>query len=218
MISWGLKDGAVRIWPRRLGPAFPGPKVLICCKENSYHIKIILSATEKRPLIKGSTRNERKIILINLIGSYINTVIMSTKSGIEKSTGFIIYRTALAMRAALQRTLKERGFDITPEQYGILMLLREAQGLSQKEIGDVLFKDKPNISRMLDALERKNIILRQSTDRRRYAIFLTAEGQRLAEEILPLKLQLQEKAMNGLLTREKETLENLLDKIYRNIS
>jgi len=143
---------------------------------------------------------------------------MTERYRIEKSTGFIIYRTALAMRGALQRVLKEHGFDITPEQYGILMLLREEEGLSQKEIGDVLFKDKPNISRMLDALERKRLILRQSIDRRSFAIFLTEEGKRLAETILPIKLQLEEKALKGLLAREIETLESIINKIYRNIS
>jgi DNA-binding MarR family transcriptional regulator len=143
---------------------------------------------------------------------------MTKRYSIEKSTGFIIYRTALAMKGALQRTLKEHGFDITPEQYGILMLLREKAGLSQKEIGDVLFKDKPNISRMLDALERKRLILRQATDRRSFAIFLTEEGKKQAEEILPIKLQLQEKALKGLLAREIEVLESLINKIYGNVA
>jgi DNA-binding MarR family transcriptional regulator len=143
---------------------------------------------------------------------------MLKRYSIEKSTGFIIYRTALAMRGALQRVLKEQGFDITPEQYGILMLLREEEGMSQKEIGDVLFKDKPNISRMLDALERKRLILRQSTDRRSFAIFLTEEGKRLAAEIQPAKRQLEEKALKGLLAREIEALESVINKIYGNIA
>ena len=143
---------------------------------------------------------------------------MSKSYAIEKSTGFIIYRTALAMRSALQRALKEQGFDITPEQYGILGLLREREGLSQREIGNILFKDKPNISRMLDTLERKRLILRLPTDRRKYAIFLTDEGKKLAEEILPLRQKLTEKSLNGLLAREIETLESLLNKIYGNIS
>ena len=143
---------------------------------------------------------------------------MSKRYSIEKSTGFIIYRTALAMRGALQRTLKEQGFDITPEQYGSLVLLREEEGLSQKEIGDVLFKDKPNISRMLDVLERKRLILRQSSDRRSFAIFLTEEGKKLAEAILPIKLQLEKKATNGLLARELEALESIINKIYGNIA
>jgi DNA-binding MarR family transcriptional regulator len=143
---------------------------------------------------------------------------MDKKYSIEKSPGFIIYRTALAMRSALQRALKQAEFDITPEQYGILVLLREEQGLSQKEIGDVLFKDKPNISRMLDALERKRLILRRSSDRRSFAIFLTEEGQMLADAIVPLQKQLEEKALSGLLARELEALESTITKIYRNIA
>jgi DNA-binding MarR family transcriptional regulator len=99
-----------------------------------------------------------------------------------------------------------------------LGLLREREGLSQREIGNILFKDKPNISRMLDTLERKRLILRLPTDRRKYAIFLTDEGKKLAEEILPLRQKLTEKSLNGLLAREIETLESLLNKIYGNIS
>jgi DNA-binding MarR family transcriptional regulator len=137
---------------------------------------------------------------------------------VEKSIGFVIYRTALAMKAVLQRTLKERGFDITPEQFGILHVLREEEGLSQKEIGNILFKDKPNVSRMLDALERKRLIYRQPIDRRSYAIFLTEEGKKLIEEILPIGLQLIEKSINGLLAREIESLESMLNKIYGNVS
>jgi DNA-binding MarR family transcriptional regulator len=137
---------------------------------------------------------------------------------VEKSIGFIIYRTALAMKAALQRTLKERGFDITPEQYGILHVLWEEEGLSQREIGNILFKDKPNVSRMLDALERKRLIFRQPTNRRRYAVFLTEEGKGLTEKILPIGLELRDKAINGLLVREVEALENTLNKIYGNFS
>ena len=137
---------------------------------------------------------------------------------VEKSIGFIIYRTALAMKSALQRTLKERGFDITPEQFGILHVLREEEGLSQREIGNILFKDKPNVSRMLDALERKRLIFRQPTDRRRYSIFLTEEGKKLIEGSFPIGLQLIEKAINGLLARETESLEGMLNKIYENVS
>ena len=137
---------------------------------------------------------------------------------VEKSIGFIIYRTALAMKATLQRTLKERGFDITPEQYGILHVLREEAGLSQKEIGNILFKDKPNVSRMLDALERKRLIFRQPIDRRKYAIFLTEEGERLIEETLSIGLELGERAIKGLLGRELESLEGMLNKIYENIA
>ena len=143
---------------------------------------------------------------------------MTNRYLIDKSIGFIIYRTALKMKSTLQRILKDRGFDITPEQWGILRVLWEEEGLSQKEIGDRLFKDKPNITRMLDALERKGLIFRQPTDRRRYSIFLTKEGKKLQEEVLPTVLEMQEKAINALTKNDLETLQNLLNQIYGNLS
>ena len=71
---------------------------------------------------------------------------------------------------------------------------------------------------MLDALERKSLIFRQPSDRRKYAIFLTAEGKRLIEEILPIGQELGDKAISGLLGREVEALASTLNKIYENIS
>ncbi|MDO9530788.1 MAG: MarR family transcriptional regulator [Deltaproteobacteria bacterium] len=121
------------------------------------------------------------------------------------------------MKSTLQRILKDRGFDITPEQWGILRVLWEEEGLSQKEIGDRLFKDKPNVTRMLDALERKGLIFRQPTDRRRYSIFLTKEGKKLQAELLPIVLQVQETATNSLTKSDLETLQNLLNIIYGNL-
>ncbi len=142
---------------------------------------------------------------------------MTNRYSIDKSIGFIIYRTALKMKSTLQRILKDRGFDITPEQWGILRVLWEEEGLSQKEIGDRLFKDKPNVTRMLDALERKRLIFRQPTDRRRYSIFLTKEGKKLQAELLPIVLQVQETATNSLTKSDLATLQNLLNIIYGNL-
>jgi DNA-binding MarR family transcriptional regulator len=143
---------------------------------------------------------------------------MTETYSIERTVGFIVYRTALRMKAALQRAFKERGFAITPEQWGVLRVLWEDEGLSQRQIGDRLFKDKPNITRMLDVLESKKLICRQPTDRRSYAIFLTDEGKKLQEELLPTVLAMQAKALRTLTTSELATLQDLLNRIYENLS
>jgi hypothetical protein len=94
---------------------------------------------------------------------------------IKDSLGSINYRTGLALKSALQRFFKENGYEITAEQWGILRHLWERKGLSQREIGEKAGKDTPNITRMLDALEKKRIIFRQPDprDRRKYCIYLT---------------------------------------------
>lgn len=143
---------------------------------------------------------------------------MTETYSIERTVGFIVYRTALRMKSALQRAFKEQGVEITPEQWGVLRVLWEDEGLSQREIGDRLFKDKPNITRMLDVLESKKLIYRQPIDRRRYAIFLTDEGKKLQVELLPTVLAMQAKALRTLTASELTTLQNLLNRIYENLS
>lgn len=144
---------------------------------------------------------------------------MNMNYAIERSLASLLYRTSLAIRGALQRTLKERGFDITPEQFGILRLLWEKEGLSQREIANILFKDKPNVSRMLDVLKKKKLIYRKpTTDRRKFAIFLTETGTGLVKKIYPIGMELRKRAFHGVKKKELEHIGSTLNKIFMNIS
>ena len=138
----------------------------------------------------------------------------------QDSLGFLIYRTALALRTALQRTFADHGYGITPEQWGIIRRLWEEEGLSQREIGEKTFKDKPNITRMLDALEARRLIFRQPDprDRRKFCIYLTREGKQLYESLCPLAQDLRERLTQNLAPREIDLLKETLNKIYRNTS
>jgi DNA-binding MarR family transcriptional regulator len=132
--------------------------------------------------------------------------------------GAIIYRTALALKAALQRCFKEHGYEITGEQWAIIRLLWREDGLSQREIAEHTAKDKPNITRMLDALEKKGLIFRQPhpRDRRKYCIYLTKEGRELQARLTPLIEQLRAQVTRDLAAPELEALKTTLTKIYHN--
>jgi DNA-binding MarR family transcriptional regulator len=138
---------------------------------------------------------------------------------IKDSLGFVIYRTALSLKSALQRSFKQNGVEITAEQWGIIRHLWEEEGLSQREIGEKASKDKPNITRMLDALEKKRLIFRQPDpqDRRKFCIYLTKEGKQLHERLFPLACGLRERATHNLSQPEMDLLKRVLDKINRNI-
>lgn len=138
---------------------------------------------------------------------------------IQNSLGFNIHRTALALKAALQRRFKESGYEITGEQWGILRHLWEEEGISQREIGEKASKDKPNITRMLDALENKRLILRQpdSQDRRKFCVYLTKEGKQLHECLFPLVKDLRDRITRDLSPSEIDLLMKVLNKINQNI-
>ncbi len=138
---------------------------------------------------------------------------------IKDTLGFILYRTALALKSALQRCLNENGYEITPEQWGLIRHLWEEEGLSQREIGEKAAKDKPNITRILDALEKKRIIFRQPDprDRRKYCIYLTKEGKQLHERLFPLVQNLRQKVTQNVAPQDIDLLKDTLNKIYQNI-
>jgi DNA-binding MarR family transcriptional regulator len=144
---------------------------------------------------------------------------MNHRYQIKDSLGFIIYRTALALKAALHRSFAENGYEITPEQWGIIRHLWEEEGLSQREIGEKAAKDKPNITRMLDVLEKKRLIFRQPDprDRRKYCIYLTKEGKQLHEQLFPLTQNLRARVTHNLAPPEIDLLKDTLNKICRNI-
>ncbi|MCL4501932.1 MAG: MarR family transcriptional regulator [Deltaproteobacteria bacterium] len=139
---------------------------------------------------------------------------------ISDSLGFIIYRTALALKSSLQRCFRENGQEITAEQWGIIRHLWEEEGLSQREIGRKASKDKPNITRMLDALEKKHLIFRQPDprDRRKFCIYLTKEGKQLHERLFPLVRDMRDRITQNLSEPEIDLLKRLLNKIHQSIS
>ena len=105
------------------------------------------------------------------------------------------------------------------EQWAIIRHLLEEDGLSQREIAEKTSKDKPNITRMVDALEQKRLVFRQPDprDRRKYCIYLTKEGKHLQERLMPLAQDLRQRVTRNLTPAEIDLLKDTLDKIYQNI-
>src|ERR1044072_8909564 len=74
-------------------------------------------------------------------------------------------------------------FDITNEQYVVLSLLAEEDGLTQKELTRRFCSDQNTVSAVLDLLEKRGLVRRDPhpDDRRSYCIRLTDAGRELQE-------------------------------------
>lgn len=136
----------------------------------------------------------------------------------DESLGFIINKTAIAIKKEFIKRLKPYG--LTPEQWSILNRLGEQDGLSQKDLAQRTYKDQPNTARILDKLEKKMLLKRADNpdDRRGFLIFLTPKGQEIRASILPITTQLNEDAALGLKKQEKNQLINLLNRVYDNLN
>lgn len=128
--------------------------------------------------------------------------------------------TASAYRAAGQKTLIEVGCtEITREQLGIILILSLSDGLYQTQIANILGKDRPNITRMIDVLESKGFIRREKdeTNRRILKVYLNDKGKEQANLAKPLKDRMNAAQYKGMTDAEILTLVELLRKVRNNI-
>ncbi|AFQ45124.1 MarR family winged helix-turn-helix transcriptional regulator [Desulfosporosinus meridiei] len=137
---------------------------------------------------------------------------------LEDSLGFILSKTNTKLKNKLFQRFYE--YNVTPEQWSVLNCLWTREGLTPKELADMIFKDKPNTNRILEKLETKELIVRKPhpVDRRSYQVFLTNRGWALKEELVPKAVELLDEATKGIEQQKVAEMIKLLNQIYDNIS
>ncbi|MGC7871318.1 MarR family winged helix-turn-helix transcriptional regulator [Desulfosporosinus sp. SYSU MS00001] len=136
---------------------------------------------------------------------------------LEDSLGFILNKTNAKLKNKLFQRFNE--YNITPEQWSVLNCLWAQEGLTPKELADIIFKDKPNTNRILEKLQMKDLIVRKPhpVDKRAYQIFLTNSGWALRDQLIPKAMQLLEEATMGIENKKAAELIKLLNQIYDNL-
>ncbi len=95
-----------------------------------------------------------------------------------------LMRTADLLSRAPARHLKEHG--LSPNQYNVLRILRGSpEGLLCGEISARMISRDPDLTRLLDRLERSGLIgrCRENPDRRRVHVRITPTGLRLLSRL-----------------------------------
>ena len=100
-------------------------------------------------------------------------------------------------------------------QKRILILLRETEGMTQKELTARLGVQPGSASEVLNKLEQAGMILRtpSETDHRTMDIRLTPDGEALAKEASAKRAERHEQMFAVLSDEEKDTLLALLEKV-----
>ncbi len=140
---------------------------------------------------------------------------------IENPTGTVLYSIEQAIkeyRKVSQRNIEKIVKDITVDQCLILMILDKDAEISQKEVADLIFKDKASITRMIELMVKKDYLRRaiHQEDRRKFNLEITEKGKKTLELIDPT-IQINRKtALNGLSLEEINLLDQTLKKIIAN--
>ena len=140
-------------------------------------------------------------------------------STLDNATAYKITRLARLLRLHLRRYFLERGVDISPEQWPILFRLYERPSQSQSELAAKDLNDHPNITRMVDQLEKRGLVMRETDpeDRRRHLVSLTTEGHAFMAQILPTVAAERQVVFAGITEDEIDELLRIMEKIERNL-
>jgi DNA-binding MarR family transcriptional regulator len=124
-----------------------------------------------------------------------------------------ILRTADMLRRSMATVIEP--FGITAQQYNVLRILRGAgeRGLPTLEIVERLVEDAPGITRLIDRLEAKELVVRErcKTDRRQVFCQITRAGVTLLAQLDAPLAAAQEQTIGQLKKRDLTQLVELLE-------
>jgi DNA-binding MarR family transcriptional regulator len=124
-----------------------------------------------------------------------------------------VLRTADALLRGTEEVLKRAG--LSGAQYNVLRILRGAgpEGLACREIGERMIARDPDITRLLDRLEGRELVSRKrgEKDRRVVTTRITAKGLQLLKGLDRPVLEVHERQLGHLGRRRMQALIRLLE-------
>ena len=132
---------------------------------------------------------------------------------------FITGKAATAIARRLQKKFNAAGLNLTIEQWSVLYHLWKEDGKSQQELCNATFRDKPSITRLVDNLEKLQLVKRvpSENDRRINLIYLTKQAQKLQEQTMELAEETLNEALEGVPPDRIDVCKEVLQIVYDNL-
>jgi DNA-binding MarR family transcriptional regulator len=127
-----------------------------------------------------------------------------------KSTTFLLKRLGFTAKDSAMEAYERTG--LSPYHHAVLVVLDEGSRDTQGSIADALGYDRGQLVGLLDELEEQRLVERRrdTKDRRRHTVRLTAEGKRSLAKLRTLSGKLENEFLAPLDERERRQLHALL--------
>lgn len=136
----------------------------------------------------------------------------------EDSLGYQIRTAHRLIQRRLQSVIEP--FGVSLGMWYFLRVLWIKEGLTQRELSDLVGTMEPTTLSALRTMERSGFIKRErnTEDGRKINIYLTVKGRELEEKLLPLAKTVLNEASSGLSATETKTLLKLLAVVQNNLA
>lgn len=144
---------------------------------------------------------------------------MESKFKFDQSYGRVLGQAYMSIFKRLSKLMKDANLPITPDQFRVLTHLWQNDGCPQQELANSSNRDRANVTRILDILEREGIVMRKNheSDRRVYRIYLTEYGKSLEEKAAKCAKKSIEDALAGIKKSDVEICLSVLKKTIQNL-
>jgi len=134
-------------------------------------------------------------------------------AGLRAFLGYTIKRTDNVILSNIAAVLKP--LDLRVVTFSALVLVGDNPGLRQSQLADALGIERPNLVVIVDELEGRGLIRRDRvpTDRRAYALTVTAVGKSLCEAASAAVRTREDALLDGISAAERKQIEGLMRRI-----
>lgn len=113
-------------------------------------------------------------------------------------------------------------FGLTDVQLNLMMLLRHqsrpGEGLSQADLSEMMLVNRPNITSLINRMERDGLVQRTATTDRRFNIIkLTRRGRSLLDRVEPRYAREVSRVISTISETDQRRLIGLLETIRRTL-
>lgn len=142
-----------------------------------------------------------------------------TDTFVSNPSFFKLDATLKRIRNYWQKTFDAHKKDITVDQWLLIENLYKHKKITHNELAKVTSKDITTVSRIIELLVKKELVVREGSpyDRRKVFLQLTTKGADKYKEVRPLVLEMRKTGWHGLTENDYSELTRILDVIYNNI-
>jgi DNA-binding MarR family transcriptional regulator len=106
---------------------------------------------------------------------------------------------------------------LTVGQFDVLVQVGSAEGSTQQQVADALLVTKSNVCQLLDRMERAGLVERRQHGRMNH-LYLTEDGQRLYQRVVPAHEQRIAEHLASLSPDEQRTALGLLRRVDQSLA
>lgn len=137
----------------------------------------------------------------------------------KQITGAMLVAAGVYTRIYSRQCFREKNFDITPEQFVVIEVLMHRDGLYQRQLSEITLKDRPNITRIINILEKNGYVNRVADKNKRkvFKIFLTDKAKNLFPALAQVAKDYRKTMTEGIDKNDLETCMSVLNKVLDNL-